>query len=352
MDPNLTYVRTMRLLGGPDTTPPKQVNVFETDPYRPTVEEPFAQTLLDAPSDAPPSDVPRGLEGPVITRTGEKSDLLVEFTVAHEFTHGAQFETVDDSPAFEMAFSDDYERRWIGAALIEGGASFTGVEYMVRHSNHSRERIVNETDQYRGADPAGKYSWAAYHFGQQYVESRVDTPAEHWCVYRNPPETTEELIHGLEPGSEPPRALDVRLDPGADAHGWTAASRETRGELFARIVLAAELSEDRAAAGAAGWGNDELLTLERDGERGFVWTVRWDDAANATEFRETFAAAMDARPSTTAEGDGRWTADGTTVRVEQVAPETVVVVTGSNSFTSAVGVEGGNESVTVSMADD
>lgn len=344
-DPNLTYVRTMRLLGGPDADPPERVNVYETDPYRPAVEEPFARTLLDARAEAPPSDVPRGLEGPVIPRTGEESDLLLEFTVAHEFTHGAQFQTVDDSPAFEAAFADEYQQRWIGAALIEGGASYTGVEYAVRHSDYSRERILDETDQYRDASPAGKYAWAAYHFGQRYVESRVDSPAEHWCVYRDPPETTEELVHGLDPGSEPVRDLAVDVD----ADGWTEVGRESRGELFTRVVLAAELPESRAAEGAAGWGNDELVALERDGERGYVWTLRWDTDDDAGEFLETFATAMDAR-NATAEDGGRWTANETVVRVERVAPETVVVVTGPASFVSAVDAEGSNESVAVTVA--
>lgn len=90
--------------------------------------------------------------------------------------------------------------------------------------------------------------------------------------------------------------------------------------------------------------------MERDGERGYVWTLRWDTDDDAGEFREAFAAAMDAR-NATPEGEGRWTANETSVRVERVVPETVVVVTGPESFVSAVDAEGGNESVAVTAAE-
>lgn len=344
-DVNRTYVRTMRLLGGPDTEPPEQIYLYRTTPYQPTVTDPVARTLLDA-RESTNFSAPRGKDGVVMGLTGEKSALERRFTVSHEYVHGAQFQTVSDSPAFEAAFADAYEQRRIGGAIIEGGASYAAVEYMLRHSDHSRQEIVDATDEYRNASPAGKYAWAPYHFGQQYVASQVDSPAEHWCVYQNPPETTEELIHGLEPGSEPVRPLTVTVD----AQQWTEGSRETRGEMFVRVVLAAELAEQRAATGADGWGNDELVHLESGEQSGFVWAIRWDEASDADEFRETFGAAMDAR-NTTANGDGRWTTNGTAIGVERVGPETTVVVAGPESFVTSVEASGGNESVTVTTSD-
>lgn len=278
--------------------------------------------------------------------TGEESRLENRFTVAHEMVHGVQFQRLTESPAFRMAFSEGYERQRVGAAIVEGGASYTGVEYMLRYSNHSRARILSATDKYRNASPAGKHHWAPYHFGQRYVESRYDSPAQHWCVYWNPPRTSEELIHGLEPGSEPVRNLSVAVD----AADWTEQSRETRGELFARTVLAAELPEEPAAAGAAGWGNDTLVRLGRGDRSGFVWVVRWDTPADADEFRETFGAAMDAR-NTTAAAENRWTANGTTVRVDRVAPATTVVVSGPVSFVSGVEASGDDGNVTVAVGE-
>lgn len=48
--------------------------------------------------------------------------------------------------------------------------------------------------------------------------------------------------------------------------------------MFVPVVLTSELREDRAAAYAAGWGNDVLVTVENGDERAYVRALRWDTA--------------------------------------------------------------------------
>lgn len=335
-----TYARTMTLLGLEDPVdPPSQIYLYRpATPWQPTVDDPFARTLMDARESTNFSRATRS--GLSLALDGNESPTELEFTVVHEYVHNAQFARIQDTPAFEAAFADAHQRHRAAAAVVEGGASYVALEYLVRYENRSRAAVVAETDGYRNASPAGKYAWAPYHFGREYVAERVDSPADHWRLYANPPRTTEAVIHGLEPGAEPPAPLSVTVD--ADA--WSIANRETRGELFARVVLASELSEPRAARAAAGWGNDELVAFSTDGERAFAWTLRWDDAANATEFVDGFGAAMDARGPSDADG---WTVDGTRIRLERVAPETVVVFTGPAAFVENATASGSDGNVTV-----
>jgi hypothetical protein len=335
---NRTFARTVRSLGT-KAGPPPQISLYRSpNPYRPTVSEPFASLLLDA-RESSNLTVPRRT-GLVMESAG-KSPLELRYTLSHEFTHYVQFQRTEGTAVRHGVFyADDHQTRRIAAAIMEGSASYTALEVTARYADRDREGVLSVVDEYPGASPAGKYAWATYHFGRRYVDQRVDSPAEHWHLYENPPNTTEELIHGLAPGSEPPADLSVGVAPTE----WSVADRESRGEMFLRVVLAAELPEPRATEGAAGWGNDELLTVETDDGAAYAWAIRWDTPADATQFRESFGAAMDARAD---RSGGLWTANGTAIDLERVGPETVVVFAGDPAFVTGAEASGGNGAVTV-----
>jgi hypothetical protein len=339
-DHEQAYRRTMTLLGRNDSVdPPSQIYLYQpASPWQPTVADPFAQTLMDARRTS--NFTAERHNGLVIALAGTETTADLRYTVVHEYVHNAQFALVQDTPTWSAMFSGDYQQRRAAGALVEGSASYVAVEYETRFSNRSRDAVIGAHDNYLNASPAGKLAWAPYHFGREYVAARADSPADHWRLYEHTPETTEELIHGLPPGSEPPTPLTVTVE----TDDWSVAARETRGEMFTRVVLASELPEPRAARGAAGWGNDELVVLENGDARGFAWTLRWDDDANATEFLDAFAAAMDERGTRT---DGRWTANGTAIRLERVSGDTVVVATGPASFVASLTVDGRDGNVTV-----
>lgn len=341
-DVNRTYARTVRLLRATGA-PPSQVSLYRSsDPYKPVVQESFAGTLLDARRTSNLT-VPR--RSGVVMSTARKSELGIRYTLAHEFTHNIQFARIDGTAVRRAVFyADDHQRRRAAAAIMEGSASYTALRQVLEYTDHGETEVLERVDEYRNASPAGKYVWAPYHFGREYVAARVDSPAEHWRLYENPPNTTEELIHGLAPGSEPPKPLSVRVDAGT----WSVAERETRGEMFLRVVLAAELPESRAAAGAAGWGNDELLHLEAADGTGYAWAIRWDSPGEAAEFRDAFRAAMNRRADRRGEV---WVANGTAIDLRRVAPETVVVFAGPQSFVTAAGADGGNDSVSVGRSE-
>jgi hypothetical protein len=340
-DVNRTYRRTMKLLGNPaGVDPPDQIYLYRPNaPWKPTVQDPFARTLLDARRES--NFTRERHDGVVLGVTDNESPDVLRFTIVHEFVHNAQFEHVQDTSGMEAAFADEHQRSHVGVSLLEGGASYVATQYMRQYTDRNESWLRNATDQYLNASPAGKYVWAPYHFGHQYVAARADDPIDHWRRYRNPPNTTEAIVHGLAPGSEPPAALSMTVE----TDRYEAVGRESRGEMFVRVVLAAELHEKRAARGASGWGNDVLVTLEGSDRQGFAWATRWDSAPDATEFVETFRAAMDRRGDRRA---GYWIGDGAAIRVVRVAPETVVIVTGPRAFVTEASVSGHNSSVTVS----
>jgi len=338
-DANKTYARTLALLDV-DTEPPAQLYLQETEtPWRPSIQDPFARALVDARETNS-----RNIEtrtGITLSNVENQTPLQLRYTLVHEYVHHLQFQRVDDSTAFRaMESGRDGVHGDAAFAIVEGSASYVALEYMRTYTDHTKAEIVHEVDEYRNASPAGKYVWGPYHFGRQYADARVDSPAEHWKLYENPPRTTEELIHALEPGSEPVTPLSVSLH----ASDWSLSDRTSRGELFVRTTLSAELSEQRAAQYAAGWGNDEVLHVDTGNETGYAWALRWDTTNAADDFVRGFCATMDRRSD---RSGGFWSPEEDAVDIRRVAPETTVVLAGPETFVRAVTVDGENGTVRV-----
>lgn len=271
----------------------------------------------------------------ILNRTG-----FTERTLAHESVHIVQFRT----NAFHRTASGVAEGRrttddsLVSRSVTEGVATYIEASYAERYGAERAAPIRRMGERYRNASGAAKLGLAPYYFGGRYADGRVASPAETGTIYREPPKTGEELIHGLPSGSEPVADLTVE---GTDGDGWelVPTSRDGFGELFVRVVLGSALNESRAAAGADGWAADERVAFrsaaEDDRRTGYAWVLRFDDAANATEFEAVFGEWRDAR-----EGDGA-------VRTERLDDRTVAVYLGNESFVSSASAGGGDDTVTV-----
>lgn len=210
---------------------------------------------------------------------------------------------------------------------MEGSATYVEKRYQRQYVPNTTEPIAAS---YRNSMSSMKSGYATYFFGARYVNAIVDAPADVNAVYENPPQTTEELIHRLPPGSEPPAALTVTVEADeANTERWQM------GELFVRTTFGTGLNESEAAKLADGWGNDQKIRFGPDNDPNFAWVLRWDDPANATEFENGVDAYLDATDVPEA------------IRVERVAPEMVVVFAGNESFVTEATASGDNSTVTV-----
>jgi hypothetical protein len=93
----------MALPGDPsDVEPPAQVYLHEPEtPWKPTVEEPFARTQMDARETA--NFTTKRVTGLAMPTTGDETPLALAFTVAHEFTHKAQYRGASPAGAYNGA---------------------------------------------------------------------------------------------------------------------------------------------------------------------------------------------------------------------------------------------------------
>lgn len=280
----------------------------------------------------------------VVTTTSLRESVL-----AHEYGHVVQGVQQGHSRVARNVLPAGNNEGRVEVGVIEGASTFVQYRYEDRHMDVSN-RPGSWREKRAGRTAFGAFLVAPYYFGQRYVDRRVESVAELEEVYDDPPQTTEQLIHGYDPDAQPPRDLAV-----ADALGgsWTRAAdgprpaERTKGELFVRLVLERQLTLSRAADAAAGWGADRAVTYGNDaGATGHAWVLRWDDAAEADEFAAALRDYLDARGR--AEGDG-WRADGNAFRVVRPSDETVALLAGDEAFVSNAAVAGDDGSVTVTV---
>lgn len=297
--------------------------------------------------------VTRQMENGVTGATGSIAVYLgtapsaseVEWLLAHEFTHYAQFSS---GWAWDLGteLPDTTDGAFVRRALLEGGAVYTTDTYVRRHvpNGTPNSALYDRVHGLLRPGSAHRFVNLAYVEGTDYVAATVSTPAETRRVFETPPTTSEQVLHATD---EPPRPLNVSV---ADAGDWRVAATDRLGEAFVRTALENGVGADRAAGAAAGWGADELVAVgpgDGDGNRSYVWVTRWDDAANATAFAGALNATLDEQGTETADG---WRVDGAAARVTRHGAATVVLTVGDPAFVRNASVAADGPAVTVRVA--
>ncbi|ELZ20282.1 hypothetical protein C475_20952 [Halosimplex carlsbadense 2-9-1] len=263
---------------------------------------------------------------------GNLSAQAVELVLAHEFVHIVQ----DDLAGYERV--GEIERYAVDHALTEGSAVYVADRYADRYDKTWNRRTplgIRECIYDRVGDGTRGLA-GRYYFGGLHFEQRLDSPANLSAVYRAPPRTTEQVIHGLAPGTEPVANLSVSV---RQRGRWIGDTRERAGELRLRSWLYTGLPADRVDTAAAGWGGDEILAFDRGGETGVAWVLRMDSSTDADEL----AAAV---------GDLEATLESrnaTNVETARVGDETVVVFAGTESFAAGGEATGSAGDVTITV---
>jgi hypothetical protein len=307
--------------------------------------------------------------GDVTMVTGDRGATDVEATLAHEYVHHVQAEKRLE--AFQGESVRTYEYNVIQQALDEGGAVWVTNEYIDEYmnwtelkteqisfveSNYDNQFSLNgsEIDSqidyveagYRQANAAERFFAAPYYFGSQYLSEQIDSIDEYFEIYENPPTTTEQLIHGYEPGEEEPVPMTLNTTGLSGPEPMTVGRL---GELTLRLSLFSELEETRAASAAAGWGNDTMIgVFDDDSPQDFssLWTIKMDTQSDAEELRAAMEAYLDGRAT---EDAGIWfdEDDSVYLSLEHAGDRTVVLAIGSESFVGSITASSDGEEVSI-----
>lgn len=125
-------------------------------------------------------------------------------------------------------------------------------------------------------------------------------------AFRNPPRSTEEILHPEKFGSEMP---DFDLLSVEEVRGdvvpaeLEARYEDVLGEFSISAMLGNFLTDKaQAAEAASGWGGDRVVIFEADGAPSVVgWLTRWDTERDAQQFFTAMQRALQARNVSTHE---------------------------------------------------
>jgi hypothetical protein len=268
-----------------------------------------------------------------VVSTNHDAGAIERFVYSHEYTH-ALTDQAFDLRKVVGADTDESDRTLARSALIEGDATLAMTLWA--QNNLSPQELLQAA---AAADPASQAVLDRmpailkdpllfpYTNGLQLALGGYTSGGGYAGVddlYRNPPDSTEQVLHPekLESREAPvevavPEDLAARL-----GSGWKVSLQDTFGELLLGIIL-----KDAGAAAstdaAGGWGGDRVALLEGpNGETAVVLDTAWDTDSDAAEF-ETAVGSL----------TSKLTAAGESASVLRPDPKRVVVISAESPET-------------------
>jgi len=280
-------------------------------------------------------------------------------TAAHELVHAHRDGNTDFWERTLRLASLDSDAVLALRCLVEGDANLLGNAFGVAHLSErptgevldlvarSAERSAQEfRDSMNGPElrefPAALREMlvAPYTDGEIFAAAlyRSGGGAALLRAFRDPPRSTEQILHPRKYLADPPDEPVVFRggDPSAAlGEGWSVGYADTIGELELRVHFTPLLGRGRAVRAAAGWDGARYHLCIREGSVPFLGLVsEWDSEQDAWEFAGAWAewaALRDGRRSArrlrpggwlvpTAEGDVRVDVCGTRVLVADGLP--------------------------------
>lgn len=250
----------------------------------------------------------------------DKQVLLVDktadrFLLTHEFTHALQDQHYGLMKLL-IVRPYDLDRTEALFAVIEGDAMNVqrraeegeaygrkSLEDITRQERERFQLYRKEAGQLFPALLIETFSFR-YRDGARFVEEVRRKNGERGVneLFKRTPLSSEQILHP-EKYFQNERPRQINLDEAAfGSNGWQLVTSTPLGEIGARGILMAGISEREATRAAAGWGGDRAYLFERGGTSLFVWKTIWDRDTDAEEFFRAYNDMQKLREGTQAAG--------------------------------------------------
>ena len=264
-------------------------------------------------------------KGRLFVRSARGLDPYAKIVLAHELTHAVTDQHYDLTRADRLEAATGREDELAAySGLVEGDATLLMQRYLTDELTPA-ERLAaaqvaatERTPRRDAAPPAIRESLLfPYQEGLRFVQAlhRQGGWAAVNRAYRDPPTSTEQLLH-------PERYLGNRDQPQAVAvpnlsaqlgPGWRPAVELGFGEFDARLLLQGELPVTVAETAGEGWDGGWLRTFHRGNRTALVLRTVWDSAGEADQYCAAMSRWANQRfGSGTRAGGGvaRWSGSG------------------------------------------
>lgn len=263
-------------------------------------------------------------------------------TYAHEYDHALQDQHYDLDEGLRYnneACDADGDRCAALAALLEGDATLLETQWLRTYATESDLEEIQEF--------FGTYESPVFDRAPRFLQEDLLFPyirglgfvtelfiEGDWAgvdeAYRQPPASTEQILHPDRYPDDLPMALEVPNLAATLGGGWSEARHEALGEWYTLLTLETVLPSDTASDAAEGWGGDAIIVLSNEGagKDALLLITRWDTLLDAQEFFAAFTQYGNARfgRGTTTTTLAVWTADEAYVLFERSADQTLWIL--------------------------
>lgn len=156
-------------------------------------------------------------------------------------------------------------------------------------------------------------------------------------MFRNPPSSTEEILHPEKYGSSKRDYSEIPVAEVLAESGFAdqeSLYSETMGEFLISALLGSTIgNKPLASEAASGWGGDRVVVVNGktgSGTYAAVWMTKWDTAGDASQFSDVLQRALRVRfPSLGTLSTGSWLeVDGKRLRLTSSGHKAVFEIDG------------------------
>lgn len=247
------------------------------------------------------------IEG-LMERAGMR-DMLGYMILAHEFTHALQDQHFNLGASLRK-LQFDSDRELALRSVCEGDATLAGWDYMLGGMDHKtltmlENHIGKATNAYVGRSkgtPLALYASMVFPYtaGLRFVAEayRRGGWAAVNALYKNPPQSTQQIMDPSLYFDHPTLPVDIRLSGYKTIlDGWRVIEGDRYGELGLQLILQRNLGMHSPEVGLAKrWAGDQMEILGRHGSLTVLWMVVFRDARSAARFARVYAKVLSRTP--------------------------------------------------------
>jgi hypothetical protein len=255
-------------------------------------------------------------KGKLFVRSDKGLDPYARVVLSHELTHAVTDQHFDLTRADRLANGDTDDQATAYSGLVEGDATVLMSLYQQQALTPKEQaEAINvggnqETPKLDAAPPVVRESLLfPYTAGVAFIRALYQSGG--WAAvnraYRDPPASTEQLLHpdkylGQRDNPQTVRIPDLR---GALGQGWGQGTRMQWGEFDTRLMLEGTFPVTTAERVAAGWDGGEVRTFQKGGSTALALRTVWDSPTEAREYCTAMSRWADTRLGTQV-GPNRW----------------------------------------------
>jgi hypothetical protein len=252
--------------------------------------------------------VVKGAEN-LVAGGAEMEGLAQGLIYSHELTHALQDETLR-LDARTKALKDDGDRAFALQCLLEGEATFVMIKVALKDIPGADERAEEELAPLLTAGGLEKANvpkdvpdyfveqlFFPYAAGTAFVREAYQKGgwAEVDRLWRNPPESSAEILHGRP--YPPPASGLLPANAASLFPGGRLVYTDTLGEWTMKFLLGRALPDEEAERASEGWRGDRIAFGVSGGRMGYYWRVRFDEPDAAARFETALKKARAVKPT-------------------------------------------------------